>query len=55
VSVPFAGRGAVNVWVEPRSLTFTDPGGTRVRRPVVELHDLAEHLVRRIEESREER
>jgi hypothetical protein len=55
VSVPLAGHSALNVWVEPRSLAFTDPAGTRVRRPLVDLQDLAEHLVRRTEESREGR
>jgi Histidine kinase-like ATPase domain len=55
VGVPLAGHGGVNVWVEPRSLTFTDPDGTRVHRPLADLQDVAEHLVRRIEESREQR
>jgi Histidine kinase-like ATPase domain len=55
VSVPLAGRNGVNVWIESRSLTFIDRGGTRVHRALTDLQDLAEHLVRRIEESREER
>lgn len=51
VSVPVGGFGAVNVWVEPRHLTLTSPDGARDRRPLVDLHDLVEDVVRRNEES----
>ncbi|MFI0355937.1 ATP-binding protein [Actinomadura sp. 9N407] len=45
-------RDEVNVWVEPGHLSFTDSSGSRVRRPIVDLHDVAESLVRRYEETR---
>ena len=54
MSVPLPGSGggsAMNVWVGPSALCFIDVDGTRMRHPIVDLHDLAEHLVRRIEES----
>lgn len=51
VSVPLAGSTEISVWVEPRAFTFTDRDHTRVRRPLIDFHDLAEHLVRRVEET----
>ncbi|GAA4624426.1 hypothetical protein GCM10023196_024510 [Actinoallomurus vinaceus] len=51
VSVPLSKNGGLNVWVRPGGFTFTDLRGARVHRPVADLHDVAEHLVRRIEES----
>jgi hypothetical protein len=53
VSIPFARRGGLNVWVEPKTFTFVDTDRTRVCRPLIDLHDLTEHLLRRIEEARE--
>ncbi|GAB3981210.1 hypothetical protein GCM10029978_081360 [Actinoallomurus acanthiterrae] len=50
VSVPLPAGGVVNVWVRSGVLGFADPGGGRVYRPIADLHDVAEHLVRRIEE-----
>jgi hypothetical protein len=44
VTVPMCGA-EVNVWVEPGHLTCTTPDGTRVRRPMTDLHDTAEHLI----------
>jgi hypothetical protein len=52
VTVPLSGPACVNVWVEPGGFTFTDTDGTRVHRPLMDAQDLAEHLVRRIEEDR---
>ncbi|MGI5324031.1 ATP-binding protein [Actinomadura nitritigenes] len=43
VTVPVSGA-EVNVWVEPAHLTCVAPGGRRVRRPIVDLHDVAEYL-----------
>ncbi|MBO2465070.1 ATP-binding protein [Actinomadura violacea] len=35
----------INVWVEPAHLTCTTSDGSRIRRPMADLHDIAEHLV----------
>jgi hypothetical protein len=40
----------LNIWVDPKSYTFTDTDRARFRRPLIDLHDLAEHLIRRAEE-----
>ncbi|WP_345019201.1 hypothetical protein [Actinomadura keratinilytica] len=50
VSVPLSARDAVNVWGEPGHPSFGDSGGGRVRCPLVNLHDVVEHLVCRFEE-----
>jgi Histidine kinase-like ATPase domain len=52
VCVPLPGGGAVNVWIDAARLTFTDLDGHRVHRLAGDLHDVAEHLVRRTEERR---
>ena len=51
VTVPLAGRDFVNVWVEPKTFAFPGADGTRLHRPLVDLHDVAEHLVRQVEEA----
>ncbi|MFB4302264.1 hypothetical protein [Actinomadura sp. NTSP31] len=43
VTVPVAGA-EVNVWVEPTHLTYSAPDGSRVRRPMADLHDIVEIL-----------
>lgn len=50
VSVPLTGSGSLNIWVGPTSVSLTDTDGTRLHRPLVDLQDVTEHLVRRIEE-----
>lgn len=50
VRVPFP-IGAVNVWVDGAGLSYHEPGGFRVNRPTVDFHDVAEHLIRQIEET----
>ncbi|MGI8335796.1 ATP-binding protein [Actinomadura scrupuli] len=52
VTVPLSRGGGLNIWIEPKRCTFTDTDGTRVQRLVIDISDLAEHLVRRIEEDR---
>lgn len=54
VSVPLTWPNAMNIWVGPKCLAFTDTDGNRIRRPFIDLQDVAEHLVRRIEEDREQ-
>lgn len=34
----------INIWVEPAYLTYSTGDGSRQRRPIVDLHDAAEHL-----------
>jgi hypothetical protein len=51
VSVPIGPGHEVNVWVEPAHLSLACPTGPHVRRPIVDLHDLAEDLIRRSEGS----
>jgi hypothetical protein len=51
VCVPFP-VGVVNVWIDAAGLSYREPGGFRVNRPIVDLHDVAEHLICRTEESR---
>ncbi len=51
VTVPLAGQDFLNVWVEPKTFAFPGADGVRVHRPLVDLHDVAEHLVRRVEEA----
>ncbi|RAY10994.1 hypothetical protein DPM19_32300 [Actinomadura craniellae] len=41
----------LNIRVEPTAFTFNDTDGRPVRRPLLDLQDLAEHLVRRTEET----
>jgi hypothetical protein len=55
VCVPVPGGGAVDVRVDAAHLTFTDLDGRRVHRLTGDLHDVAEHLMRRIEERRSRR
>ncbi|MFF0526605.1 ATP-binding protein [Actinomadura nitritigenes] len=43
VTVPVPG-GEINVWVEPAHLTYSTGDGSRLRRPIVDLHDVAEYL-----------
>ncbi|WP_433241621.1 hypothetical protein [Actinomadura nitritigenes] len=43
VTVPVS-SAEINVWVEPAHLTYATPGGRRVRRPIVDLHDVAEYF-----------
>ncbi|MCO5967549.1 ATP-binding protein [Actinoallomurus soli] len=50
VGVPLPGGGALNVWVRAEGFDFAGSGGIRVHRPVTDLQDVAEHLVRHIEE-----
>lgn len=45
VTVPTGDNDETNVWIEPGHLSWTDPTGSRHRRPVVDLHDLAETLI----------
>lgn len=49
VTVPLPSGEDLNVWVEPGHLTYTSVNGARVRRPVVDLYDVTEALVRTIE------
>lgn len=51
MSVPLPAVGGVSVWVARDGFSFTDPNGSRVRRPAVDLNDVAEHLVRQAEEN----
>jgi hypothetical protein len=46
VSIP----SGLNVWVGPKTFTFNDTDGTHVQRPLLDLQDLTEHLIQRIEE-----
>ncbi|WP_158566829.1 ATP-binding protein [Actinomadura craniellae] len=41
----------LNIRVEPKSFTFNDTNGHPTRRPLLDLQDLAEHLIRRTEET----
>ncbi|RAY12532.1 hypothetical protein DPM19_25745 [Actinomadura craniellae] len=43
--------GELDVWVEPRSFSWCDGAGGRVRLPLLDLQDAAEHVVRRVEEA----
>ncbi|MWA05575.1 hypothetical protein F8568_035480 [Actinomadura sp. LD22] len=43
VTVPVP-NGKINVWVEPAHLAYATGDGSRRRRPVADLHDVAEHL-----------
>jgi hypothetical protein len=52
VTVPLAGSDCLNVWVEPKAFAYPGRDGTRLHRPLIDLHDVAEHLVCRAEESR---
>ncbi|GLZ07900.1 hypothetical protein Acsp03_53660 [Actinomadura sp. NBRC 104412] len=49
VSVPLKRGQDLTIWVEPAHLSFACSSGARVRRPIVDLHDLTEDLVRRSE------
>lgn len=49
VSIPRPSGEDINVWIEPRHLTYSTANQSRVRRPVVELYDVAEDLIRRHE------
>lgn len=55
VGVPLPGGTQLNVWVEPDRFLSFDIDGGHVRRPIADLHDVAELLVRRIEEHHGER
>ena len=50
VSVPLTWPDCVNVWIGPSSVSLTDTDGTRMTRPLLDLQDVAEHLISRIEE-----
>ncbi|REE95463.1 ATP-binding protein [Thermomonospora umbrina] len=39
----------VNVTMEPRALAYLEHDGTRVQRPLTDLYDVCEHIVRRTE------
>ncbi|RAY11913.1 hypothetical protein DPM19_28535 [Actinomadura craniellae] len=52
LSVPLRAGAETNVWVEPGHLSFPGRDGTRVRRPVIDLYDVAEDLVHRAEQER---
>ncbi|MFD0854124.1 hypothetical protein ACFQ07_17945, partial [Actinomadura adrarensis] len=45
VSVPLGSGSEMNVWVEPRHLSCV-VDGARVRRPIADLYDTVEELVR---------
>ncbi|MFG2016830.1 ATP-binding protein [Actinomadura geliboluensis] len=49
VTVPTANNEETNVWIDPATLSYTDPTGTRHRRPIVDLHDAAETLLSQAE------
>lgn len=53
VVVPLNSSACMNIWIEPKALIFFDPDRTRIWRPLLDLHDVAEHLIRRIEEHNE--
>lgn len=52
VTVPLRSDHVMNVWVRPGSLMFIGSDGMSVRRPMIELQDVAEQVVRRVEEDR---
>lgn len=49
VTVPMNANEETNVWIDPGTLSWIDPTGARHRRPVVDLHDLAETLLSHFE------
>lgn len=52
VTIPLNRNKETNVWIEPGHLSYTDPTGTRHRRPIIDLHDTTEILIHRLEDQR---
>ena len=49
VTVPLGKNQETNVWIEPGQLSYTTPRGARQRRPMIDLHDVAEILIHDVE------
>lgn len=50
VTIPYVPDDETNMWVEPAHISYATPIGTRICRPVVDLHDAIEVLIKHLEE-----
>ncbi|WP_147312213.1 ATP-binding protein [Thermomonospora umbrina] len=50
VSVPIHPGKDITVWVEPGHISSPGQNAPRIRRPVIDLYDIAEDLIRRVEQ-----
>ncbi|WP_165966654.1 hypothetical protein, partial [Actinomadura sp. 7K507] len=49
VTIPVTRKEETNVWIEPGHVSYMARTGVRHRRPLVDLHDVAESLIRDVE------